>query len=110
MHMNNHKKIDYVEFPSTNLEASKSFFSTVFNWTFKDFGPEYTAFSHAGLDGGFFKSEQNANTANGSALIVFYSTTLEETQSEIVAAGGTICKEIFTFQRPEISLFRTERK
>ena len=95
--MNEHEKINYVEFPSTNLEATKSFFSKAFGWTFQDFGPEYAAFSNVGLDGGFFKSELKATTANGSALIVFYSNHLEDSLSKVCDAGGSIVKEIFAF-------------
>ena len=71
--MNAHEKINYVEFPSVDLEATKAFFTAVFGWTFTDYGPDYTAFSNAGLDGGFFKSDQTLSTDSGSALIVFYS-------------------------------------
>lgn len=95
--MNEHKNISYVEFPSTDLEATKSFFSKAFGWSFKDFGPEYSAFANVGLNGGIFKSELKSTTANGSALIVFYSSNLEETLSEVVEAGGTINKDIFSF-------------
>jgi predicted enzyme related to lactoylglutathione lyase len=95
--MNEHEKINYVEFPSINLNATKSFFSKAFGWSFQDFGLEYTAFSNVGLDGGFFKSELKANTANGSALIVFYSSRIEDTLSKVVNAGGSIVKEIFSF-------------
>lgn len=95
--MSEHEKINYIEFPSRNLDATKSFFSKLFGWTFQDFGPEYTAFSGAGLDGGFFSSELCADTANGSALVVFYSSNLEGTLSKVLDAGGTIAKEIFSF-------------
>lgn len=95
--MRQHEKIDYVEFPSKNLESTKRFFSKVFGWSFTDYGPEYTAFSNEGLDGGFFKSGQHTSIANGSALIVFYSTDLEQTQDKIESAGGTIIKPIFSF-------------
>lgn len=95
--MAEHERINYIEFPASNLEATKSFFSQVFGWSFQDYGPEYTAFSNAGLEGGFFQSERKANTENGSALIVFYSRHLEETRSKIVDAGGTIVKDIFSF-------------
>lgn len=57
----------------------------------------YTAFSNAGLDGGFFKSELCSSTDNGAALIVFYSNNLEETQSKIESARGSIIKPIFSF-------------
>ena len=95
--MNNHEKINYVEFPAKDIETTKAFFSSVFGWTFIDYGPEYTAFDNAGMDGGFFKSELAVSTNTGSALIVFYSDDLEQTQSKITDAGGTIIKPVFSF-------------
>ena len=94
---NQHEKLNYVEFPSTDLAATKAFFSKVFGWTFQDFGTDYAAFENEGLDGGFFKSEQSALTTTGSALLVFYSSNLEETQQKIISAGGKTIEEIFTF-------------
>ncbi len=95
--MNEHEKINYIEFPAKDIEAAKTFFNEVFNWSFEDYGPEYAAFSNQGIDGGFYKSELNVSTENGSALIVFYSQSLEKTQSKIIAAGGEILKPIFPF-------------
>jgi len=95
--MNQHEKINYVEFPAIDIEATKAFFKKAFDWSFVDYGPEYSAFSDQGLDGGFYKSNQSSSTENGSALIVFYSSNLEQTQSRIEAAGGTIIKPIFEF-------------
>ena len=95
--MNEHEKINYVEFPAKDLEATKSFFSSIFGWSFVDYGPEYTAFSNQGLDGGFFQSELTVSTESGSALIVFYSDELEGTQSKIESAGGFIIRSIFDF-------------
>lgn len=96
--MAEHEKINYVEYPSRDLKATKSFFSDVFGWSFQDYGPEYTAFTEdPGLDGGFFKSELKARTADGSALVIFYSYDLEKTLSNVTEAGGTITKEIFSF-------------
>ncbi len=95
--MNEHEKINYVEFPAKDIEAAKSFFSSVFGWSFVDYGPEYTAFSNEGLDGGFFQSELTVSTESGSALLVFYSDELEGTQSKIENAGGSIIKPIFDF-------------
>ena len=70
--MSNHEKIDYVEFPSTDIGVTKAFFAQVFGWVFTDYGPEYCAFTNAGLEGGFFLSDKTVSTCNGSALIVFY--------------------------------------
>ncbi|QDT96448.1 VOC family protein [Gimesia aquarii] len=92
-----HEKINYVEFPAKDIPATKSFFTTVFGWTFEDFGPDYTAFSNEGIDGGFFRSDLKVSTNNGSALIVFYSKELEQTLAKIENAGGSIIKPIFSF-------------
>ncbi len=95
--MNNHEKINYVEFPSKDLDKTKNFFSSVFDWKFTDYGPDYTAFSNAGLAGGFYKTDLTCSTGSGSALIVFYSNQLENTQNKITGAGGSIIKPIFSF-------------
>jgi len=95
--MPEHEKINYVEFPAKDLGATKSFFTAVFGWTFVDYGPDYTAFPNAGLDGGFYRSGLNASTGNGSALVVLYSADLEQTRANIEAAGGVIVKPAFSF-------------
>lgn len=95
--MNVHEKINYVEFPSKNIHQTKNFFSAAFGWTFTDFGEEYTAFSNEGLDGGFYHADLRANSSTGSALIVFYSQNLEETEQKIELNGGVIVKSIFSF-------------
>jgi len=95
--MNEHEKINYVEFPAKNIEVVKAFFTTVFAWSFVDYGLEYTAFSNEGLDGGFYKSDLSSTTEKGSALLVFYSKDLELTQAKIEGAGGSIVMPIFPF-------------
>ena len=82
--MNEHEKINYVEFASANLSETKRFFSAAFGWSFEDFGPDYTAFSNEGLSGGFYTAELSASAAKGSALIIFYSNDLEKTQEKIL--------------------------
>lgn len=95
--MNIHEKINYVELPAKDIDKAKAFFTEVFGWNFVDYGPEYTAFADEGLDGGFFQSDLSVSTKIGSALIVFYSEDLEQTQSKIEAAGGNMIKPIFSF-------------
>ena len=95
--MNQHEKINYVEFPAKDISVAKEFFSKAFGWNFVDYGPDYTAFSEEGLDGGFFTSDLSSSTADGSTLIVFYSNKLESTQTKIESAGGKIIKPIFSF-------------
>lgn len=40
--MNQHEKLNYVEFAANDLESTKAFFSKTFGWSFVDYGPEYT--------------------------------------------------------------------
>ena len=95
--MSEHGKLSYVEFPASDIEATKAFFIALFNWAFMDYGPEYTSFSDQGLNGGFYKSDLKSLTANGSALLVFYSRDLEKTLDTITQSGGLIVKPIFSF-------------
>ena len=95
--MNQHEKMNYVEFPAKNLGSVKEFFTSVFGWKFTDYGPEYVAFNGEGLDGGFYKSDKSSLTANGATLIVFYSSVLEETYVKIKNFKGKIIQEIFEF-------------
>jgi uncharacterized protein len=91
------EKINYVEFPAKDIEATKHFFGTAFGWSFVDYGPDYTSFSNQGIDGGFFRSEQASTTKNGGALLVLLSDDLEASEIKVKAAGGIICQEIFSF-------------
>jgi predicted enzyme related to lactoylglutathione lyase len=95
--MNQHEKINYIEFPAKNISATKAFFEHVFNWKFEDFGPDYTAFSNQGVDGGFYTSQQASTTKNGASLTVFYSDNLHATQQKVEQAGGQIEQAIFDF-------------
>ncbi|MDH5648471.1 MAG: VOC family protein [Gammaproteobacteria bacterium] len=91
------QKIDYLEFPAGNFDAIQFFYEKAFNWTFTDYGPDYRAFTDKKIDGGFYKSEQQSSTKNGAVLVVLYASQLEKTRDRIVASGGTIVKEIFSF-------------
>lgn len=95
--MNQHEKLNYVEFPSVDLAATRQFFTRAFGWSFQDYGPDYCAFADEGLDGGFFRSEKTAAAASGAPLVVFYSRDLERTLEKVKQAGGTIVKPIFAF-------------
>lgn len=95
MSINN--KIDYVEFPARDIEATKTFFAAVFGWTFEDYGPEYAAFADQGVHGGFYKSDTASSVETGGALIVLYADKLEQVQIRVEEAGGRILKPIFSF-------------
>ena len=95
--MSSADKINYVEFAAADLAATKVFFNSAFGWDFTDYGPEYTAFSDQGLDGGFYQADLKARQQQGSALLVFYSSDLEASQQRVIAAGGEILKAIYSF-------------
>lgn len=95
--MSSHHKINYVEFPARDFDRIKAFYQKAFNWQFTDYGADYIAFSGAGLDGGFFRSEHESLTVTGSALVVLYSEDLEGSEQTITEAGGAICQSIFSF-------------
>ncbi|OXE30048.1 glyoxalase family protein, partial [Vibrio parahaemolyticus] len=46
--MHQHEKLNYVEFGTPNIGATKAFFEHVFGWQFVDYGPDYAAFSGQG--------------------------------------------------------------
>lgn len=96
----NHHKINYIEFASTGIERTKQFYSTVFGWSFQDYGPDYIAFSAAsgGIDGGFYRSGPHEPQPKTAPLIVLYSADLKATEEAIVAAGGSIV--VLTFEFP----------
>lgn len=88
-----HQQVQYLEFLSRDLEASKTFYSRAFGWSFTDYGPHYTAFEGDFVDGGF----TSGTPAKGSILVVLYSEDITQTLDHVIAAGGIISKEIFEF-------------
>ena len=86
--------INYVEFKAEDLEKVKIFYTQAFDWQFTDYGPDYTAFSESGLQGGF---ERSAVEIVQGALIVLYHHHLESILVKVKVAGGTILKDIFSF-------------
>lgn len=87
-------KIDYVEFASGDLAASKGFFAQAFGWGFVDYGPEYQAFADAGLDGGL---DGSGATPAGRALVILKTDDLEAALARVEAAGGVVTRAIFSF-------------
>ena len=86
--------INYIEFKAKDIADIKQFYSSVFGWTFTDYGPTYTSFSDSGVAGGFELSDEPI--VNG-ALVVLYHSDLESVQQKITDSGGTISKDIFSF-------------
>ncbi len=93
-------QMDYIEFPATDIEATKRFYSSVFGWKFQDYGPDYTSFHDGRLGGGFNRDAQPAGAGGDktrAALVVIYAASLTETYDKVLAAGGKIVRETFEF-------------
>jgi predicted enzyme related to lactoylglutathione lyase len=88
------RRIDYVEFPTTNMSETKRFYSETFGWELTDYGPDYTSFSDGRLAGGFVVTPE---VTAGGPLVVLYSTNLEDIEARIKENEGRIVREIFEF-------------
>ncbi len=91
--------INYIELASTNIAATKTFYSAVFGWSFQEYGPDYIAFSAgtAGIDGGFYRVASMPEPAKTSPLIVIYASELKTAEAAIIAAGGRVVVPTFEF-------------
>jgi predicted enzyme related to lactoylglutathione lyase len=90
-------RIDFVEFPATSVAAvaaAKAFYEEVLGWAFTDWGEDYIDTKSSGVGAGF-----NADPSHRSKkpLAVVYCADLSAARSKVLAAGGTVTKEIFSF-------------
>ncbi|MGO9518698.1 MAG: VOC family protein [Candidatus Korobacteraceae bacterium] len=93
-------QMDYIEFPATDIEATKRFYNHVFGWKFQDWGPTYTSFHDGRLAGGFNGESQPAvadAVKTRGVLVVLYATSLDDIYGKVKAAGGKIVRETFDF-------------
>ena len=91
------RKIDYLEFPAADFDAAQAFYEQAFSWSFTDYGPEYRAFTDGRLDGGFYRSDKRSTTDTGAALVILFARDIEATKKRVIANGGTVVKDIFSF-------------
>jgi hypothetical protein len=92
-----HGRLNYVEYPAYDLEATKTFFHAVFDWKFTDFGIDYCSFTSEEINGGFYRSKLTSTQAAGGALLIFYSEDLEASLAKVESNGAQINKPIFSF-------------
>jgi len=95
----NHHKIHYIELAASDITRAKQFYSTVFGWEFKDWGPEYIDFASesGGIAGGFRLRKPEETSGSAAPLVVLYSKDLKGTEAAIIAAGGAIVVPTFEF-------------
>ena len=88
------RRMDYIEFLTTNIEETKRFYRGVFGWEFTDYGPDYTSFTDGRLGGGFSVAPE---VRAGGPLVVLYSINLAEIEARVSENGGQIVRETFEF-------------
>jgi predicted enzyme related to lactoylglutathione lyase len=85
--------INYVEFSSPDLAASRAFFEKAFGWRFTDYGPSYLAFGEAGVDGGFARGDDKVVPP----LVILYADDLDAAEAAMLAAGGKVVTPQYDF-------------
>jgi predicted enzyme related to lactoylglutathione lyase len=90
----NDGRIDYIEIPVGDVAAAKRFYGEVFDWTFTDYGPDYTTFLDGRLSGGLTRSD---DAGGRGPLIVVYAIDLDSARDRVIAAGGKMARRTFEF-------------
>lgn len=88
MQSDNDGRIDYIEFATSDFQASKAFFIAAFGWTFTDWGEDYTAFEDGRLAGGI-----RPGTPGSSPTVILYAVDLDGMRAKVEAAGGRVTAE-----------------
>jgi predicted enzyme related to lactoylglutathione lyase len=88
------RRVDYIEFSTTDMAATKHFYSEVFGWEFKDYGAEYASFADGRMRGGFSVAPE---VVPGGPLVVLYAVNLEEIEARVTESGGSIVRQTFSF-------------
>ena len=93
--------IDYIEFDSEDLSASRAFFASAFGWRFTDYGPDYLGIEDAKLDGGISRAEGERKLP----LVILYTSDLD-------AAGRwrNHARTVRFPRRPTVPFPRTRRE
>jgi predicted enzyme related to lactoylglutathione lyase len=86
-------KITYIEFPSTDREASGAFFAAAFGWGRVGYGPSYEALTEAGIDGGIDGSPERV----AAPMAIVQTDDLNGAERRVIAAGGVITRAQFDF-------------
>lgn len=90
-------RIDFIEFPAksiVNVKKAKVFYTTVFGWSYKDWGDDYSDTKDSGLGSGI-----NADPSHRPLhpLAVIYTNDLEAVRTKVLKNNGKITKDIFSF-------------
>jgi uncharacterized protein len=87
-------RLNYVELPVKDAEASAVFYEAAFGWTMTRFGPSYAASTTGDTDVGL---QGDAAERPAAPLPVVEVRDLEAALAAVTAAGGEITHSIFAF-------------
>lgn len=86
--------ITYLKFPAADrarLHAAEAFYGAVFGWQYRHWGDDYRDTDGSGIGSGLCVSDAAA------PLAVIYCAELENARRAVIAAGGGIVQDIFSF-------------
>jgi hypothetical protein len=83
---------NYLELTTTDMEATKAFYSAAFRMEFTEYGPTYADASANGLTIGITLGE-----AGKPPLPGFQTDNIEAARESVIAAGGEVLQEIYGF-------------
>jgi len=87
-------RIDFIELPASDLDASRAFYAAAFGWDMTAFGPTYACTMTGDVDLGLQADTAEATTA---PLPVIHVENLDAALAAITTAGGSITKPTFAF-------------
>jgi len=87
-------RINFVELPTSDLAASRRFYSDAFGLSFTDFGPTYSCTMTGDVDLGL---QADSAEATAGTLAVIQVDDLEGALEAVKKAGGTITRPVFAF-------------
>lgn len=88
--------MNYIEFPATDVAATKAFYTAAFDWDWVDDGPDYAAHITGGLEvalngSGTVAPPRGPGEENGvGPLVLFQTTDLAASEAIVSGAGGSI--------------------
>lgn len=86
-------KLDYVELPVADVAGLSAFYRNAFRWNFTEYGPEYAAHEENETQLGLNGTDEPTKTI----LPLIRVEDIEQAQADVIAAGGTITREIRPF-------------
>jgi predicted enzyme related to lactoylglutathione lyase len=87
-------RLNYVELPVSDIEATRGFYEQAFGWEMTGFGPSYAATLTGDTDVGLQGDPEEATKA---PLPVIQVADLEAALASVEAAGGRVVRPIFAF-------------